>query len=194
MSITAKKITATTVLKGTTPSDALPVISKDFNAAVVDLTSIDARVADLEDGSQSFAEHITDTTESTSTSTGALIVDGGAAIAKSLFLGSAINIAKGNITQTGAITTGVATGAKAAGIITTVSSTLAAGSNAAFIVTNALVTSASSIQLTVDDSASAGLAKLNVQTIGAGVFTVNITNVHAANAFNNVIKIHYLIV
>jgi hypothetical protein len=101
---------------------------------------------------------------------------------------------KGDVTQIGFITTGVATGAKPAGVITTVSSTLAAGTNAAFIVTNGLVTATSVIMLTADDSATAGLAKLNVQTVGAGVFSVNVTNIHGTNAFNNVIKIHYLIV
>lgn len=153
MSITAKKITSTTVLKGVSPSSkALPVMSSDTNPIIDDLTSIDSRVSTLE-----------------------------------------LNVAKSTVTQITAITTGVTINA-AAGVITTVSSTLAAGSNATFIVTNSFVTSASVIMLTVDDSASAGLAKLNVQTVGSGVFSVNITNIHATNAFNNVIKIHFLIV
>lgn len=54
MSITATKITATTVLKGTQPSDALPVISKDYNKVVDDLTDIDSRLAEFEDGDASF--------------------------------------------------------------------------------------------------------------------------------------------
>lgn len=127
------------------------------------------------------------------------IIDGTTSLEEATVTGVAnltggIVAGKGNITQITAITTGVATGAKPAGVITTVSSTLAAGSNATFIVTNGLVTSSSVIMLTVDDSATAGLAKLNVQTVSTGVFSVNITNIHATNAFNNVIKIHYLIV
>ena len=97
---------------------------------------------------------------------------------------------KGTVTQLTAITTGVEVNTPA-GVITTVSSTLAAGSNATFIVTNSHVTATSVILLTPDDSATAGLAKLNVQTVGAGAFSINITNVHSANAFNNVIKIHF---
>lgn len=103
-----------------------------------------------------------------------------------------VTVTKGNVTQITAITTGVTTNA-GAGVITTVSSTLAAGSNATFIVTNSMVTSTSVIMLTVDDSATAGLAKLNVQTVTNGAFSVNITNIHGANAFNNVIKIHFVV-
>jgi hypothetical protein len=102
-------------------------------------------------------------------------------------------ITKSNITQITAITTGV-TVAGTAGVITTVSTTVAAGSNASFTVTAPDCLSTSVVQLTVDDSATAGLAKLNVQTVADGSFVVNITNVHSTNAFNNVIKIHYLIV
>lgn len=54
MSITATKITATSVLKGTIPSDALPVISKDFNKVVDDLTDLDTRLAEYEDGDAPF--------------------------------------------------------------------------------------------------------------------------------------------
>lgn len=102
-------------------------------------------------------------------------------------------ITKGNVTQLTAITTGVTTNASA-GVITTVSSTLAAGSNATFVVTNSKVTSSSVIMLTVDDSATAGLAKVNVQTVTNGAFSINITNIHGTNAFNNVIKIHFLVI
>jgi hypothetical protein len=101
-------------------------------------------------------------------------------------------VTKGTVTQITAITTGVEVNASS-GVITTVSSTLAAGANATFIVTNSAAAADSVIQLTVDDSATAGLAKLNVQAIGAGVFSVNITNIHTANAFNNVMDIHFSI-
>lgn len=50
MSITSTKITAASVLKGSAPAEALPVISKDFNKVVDDLTNIDTRLTDLEDG------------------------------------------------------------------------------------------------------------------------------------------------
>lgn len=101
-------------------------------------------------------------------------------------------LAKGTVTQETSITTGVTLN-KPSGIITTVSTTVAAGSNASFTVTNNFCKSTSVIQLSVDDSATAGLAKLNVQTIDDGSFVVNITNIHGANAFNNIIKIHFVI-
>lgn len=104
-----------------------------------------------------------------------------------------VTITKSNVTQITAITTGV-TVAGTAGRITTVSTTVAAGSNASFTVTAPDCLATSTVILTVDDSATAGLAKLNVQTVADGSFVINITNIHSANAFNNVIKIHYLIV
>lgn len=103
-----------------------------------------------------------------------------------------VSPSSGTVTQLTAITTAVTLN-QPSGVITTVSSTLAAGSNAAFTVTNSYVTASSVIILTPDDSATAGLAKLNVQNIAAGSFKVNITNVHSANAFNNVVKIHFLV-
>lgn len=104
------------------------------------------------------------------------------------FLGKA----RGTVTQLTSITTGVTVNAKT-GVITTVSSTLAAGSNAAFTVTNSEVEEGSVIMLTVDDSATAGLAKLNVESVADGSFDVNVTNIHGSNAFNNVIKVHFVV-
>lgn len=56
MSITAKKITTTTVLAGGSPEKFLPVKSYDHNLVVDDLTSLDARVTDLEDGDVTFVD------------------------------------------------------------------------------------------------------------------------------------------
>tara|TARA_R110000803_G_scaffold16197_5_gene44471 strand:+ start:11072 stop:11224 length:153 start_codon:yes stop_codon:yes gene_type:complete len=39
-----------------------------------------------------------------------------------------------------------------------------------------------------------GLAKLNVQALGAGVFSVNAMNTHTVNAFNSTLYIHFSIV
>ena len=104
-----------------------------------------------------------------------------------------VELTKGTVTQETAITTGV-TIDKPSGVITTVSTTVAALSNAAFIVTNAFCKATSVITLCEDDSATAGFAKANVQTVTDGAFTINISNVHPTNAFNNVIKIHFIIV
>ncbi len=62
----------------------------DTDALRLKLNEIIDVVNDYSDGSQSFAEHITDTTASTSTATGALIVDGGTGIAGALYVGGAI--------------------------------------------------------------------------------------------------------
>lgn len=104
-----------------------------------------------------------------------------------------IVITKSNVTQLTAITTAVVV-AGTTGVITTVSTTVAAGGNASFTVTAPDCLATSTVILTVDDSATAGLAKLNVQTVADGSFVINVTNIHGTNAFNNVIKIHYLIV
>ena len=123
----------------------------------------------------------------------------GAILASPRVLGSKVSeiitavTEKGTVTQNTAITTAVTLN-KQSGVITTVSSTLAAGSNASFTVNNNKCYSDSVVMLTVDDSASAGLAKLNVQSVANGSFVVNITNIHGANASNNVIKIHFTII
>jgi len=103
-----------------------------------------------------------------------------------------VTVTKGNVTQITAITTGVTTNA-GAGVITTVSSTLAAGINGSFKVTNNKVTSTSVIQLTADDKATAGWARVNVQDVANGEFYINVTNIHPTNAFNGIIKIHFVV-
>ena len=96
-----------------------------------------------------------------------------------------------NVTQLTAITTAVTVNAHN-GIITTVSSTLAGGSNAAFTVNNSKVTTASKILLTVDHP-GAGIPVLITEALANGSFDIRIYNVSAATAFNNTLKISYLI-
>ena len=99
----------------------------------------------------------------------------------------------GTVTQTTAITTGVTLNSKT-GVITTVSSTLAAGSNAAFTVTNSEVTTSSVIQLTWANN-GAGIALMSLDAAPAnGSFIIRIHNVHGANAFNNTLLIHYTVI
>lgn len=196
---TANKITSTNHLPGE-GNDRFPVYSKQFNE-LVDV------VNDITDGTSSF-DTISELTDAAGvTIDGVLLKDStvktdtivektsaaGVTLDGTKLKDGGIILVKGVVTQLTGITTGVEVNAPA-GVITTVSSTLAAGSNATFIVTNSFVTETSVVQLTVDDSATAGLAKLNVQTVGNGVFSINVTNIHSANAFNNVLKIHFLIV
>jgi hypothetical protein len=96
-----------------------------------------------------------------------------------------------NVTQTTAISTAVTVNAHN-GIITTVSSTLAGGSNAAFTVNNSKVTTASKILLTVNHP-GAGIPVLITETVTNGSFDIRIYNVSAATAFNNILEISYLI-
>ena len=96
-----------------------------------------------------------------------------------------------NVTQLTAITTAVTVNAHN-GTITTVSSTLAGGSNAAFTVNNSKVTTSSKILLTVDHP-GAGIPVLITEALANGSFDIRIYNVSAATAFNNTLKISYLI-
>jgi hypothetical protein len=96
-----------------------------------------------------------------------------------------------NVTQTTAISTAVTVNAHN-GIITTVSSTFAGGSNAAFTVNNSKVTTASKILLTVNHP-GAGIPVLITETVTNGSFDIRIYNVSAATAFNNILEISYLI-
>ena len=93
-----KKIT-TKNFKPRSAKGALPVKATQFNEAV---DEIEARLDDIEDGTTSVAAHITDTTDTTSGVTGALIVDGGIGIAKALFVNSATD---STTKDTGAIIT-----------------------------------------------------------------------------------------
>lgn len=108
------------------------------------------------------------------------------------FVSYGLVVAKGIVTQITSISTAVTTSGSA-GVITTVSSTLAAGASASFTVTNALATTGSVIGLTIDGSSSTGTAIVSVKNVANGSFQVTITNVHATAAFNNVIRIHYTI-
>ena len=114
------------------------------------------------------------------------------------FLSLAINTAplqavydSANVTQLTAISTAVTVNAHN-GIITTVSSTLAAGSDVAFTVNNSKVSSTSKILLTVDHP-GAGIPVLITENLANGIFSIRIYNVSTANAFNNFLKISYFI-
>ena len=96
----------------------------------------------------------------------------------------------GNVTQLSAITTAVTVNAHN-GIITTVSSILVGSSNAAFTVNNSKVTTASKILLTVNHP-GAGIPVLITEALTNGSFDIRIYNV-SATAFNNILKISYLI-
>ena len=99
-----------------------------------------------------------------------------------------------NVTQGTSITTGVTVNALN-GIITTVSSTLAANARTSFTVTNPNVVAGSKILVSVQyDEAATGIPVVGVSDIAAGSFKVVLSNGAGVAALNNVVKVHYLII
>ena len=99
-----------------------------------------------------------------------------------------------NVTQDTSITTGVTVNALN-GVITTVSSTLAANTKASFIVTNSNVLAGSKLLVSVEyDEAATGIPVVGVADIATGSFKVVLSNGAGVDALNNVVKVHYLII
>jgi len=98
-----------------------------------------------------------------------------------------------NVTQITSITTAVTVNALN-GIVTTVSSILAANAKTFFTVTNPNVLAGSKILVSVEyDEAATGIPVVGVSDIAAGSFKVVLSNGGSA-ALNNVVKVHYLII
>lgn len=111
----------------------------------------------------------------------------------SLDVNGHITLAKSNVTQLTNITTGVAT-TTGAGVITTVSSTLAANSTTSFVVSNPHVSSSSVVMLTINNySGNTGLPGVRVQSVSSGQFNVVLSNAHDSAALNGIVKIGYLV-
>ena len=80
------------------------------------------------------------------------------------------------------------------GVITTVSSTLAANANTFFTVNNSNVTATSRIIVSAQYyEAATGIVVLSVSDIAAGSFKVVISNGGNA-ALNNVVRVHFMII
>lgn len=109
MSTTAKKITTTTVLKGTTPANALPVISNDFNPVIDDILDLENRVDAIEGGTVTLVDIVlSSTVDATSKDTGSFITEGGIGIEKAIFAGGKItttDTTESTSTSTGSIIT-----------------------------------------------------------------------------------------
>jgi len=98
-----------------------------------------------------------------------------------------------NATQLTSITTAVTVDAHN-GIITTVSSTLAAATEAVFTVNNPVVTATSRVIVSVEyDEATNGFPLANVADIANGSFKVVLLNAGAA-ALAGVVKIHFIVI
>ena len=99
----------------------------------------------------------------------------------------------GSVTQLTSITTTVTVNSYN-GIITTVSSTLAANAKTSFTVFNDKVTADSKVLLTVQyGGAAAGIPSLILGTVQAGSFGVTIGNGGNA-ALNNVVRVHFMVI
>jgi hypothetical protein len=99
----------------------------------------------------------------------------------------------GTVTQLTSISTAVTLNTFN-GVITTVSSTLAANAKASFNVNNDNVTADSRILVSVQyPGAAASFPVVSTGTIGAGFFSVTIANAGGA-ALNNVVRVHFMII
>lgn len=99
-----------------------------------------------------------------------------------------------NVTQGTSITTGVTVNALN-GVITTVSSTLAANAKTSFTVTNPKVLPGSKILVSVEyDEAATGIPVVGVADIALGSFKVVLSNGAGVAALNAIVKVHYMII
>lgn len=108
-----------------------------------------------------------------------------------------ISIEKSNVTQLTAITSGV-TCAGNAGIISTVSSTLAAGSSTSFTVTNPRARASSLVLANiVGYTGNAGHPLVRVSSVTSGSYSLTLTNMFDAatsgSALNGVVRIGYAV-
>ena len=99
---------------------------------------------------------------------------------------------KGTVTQASSITTGV-TLSNANGVVTTVSSTLAADTSANFTITNTKVTTASNIQVSATYAGTQGAVAVNVVSVSSGSFVLKVLNLSSTQALNAAIKINFLV-
>lgn len=97
------------------------------------------------------------------------------------------------VTQATSITTGVTINA-ISGAITTVSQTIAAGSEATFTVTNNKVAATDVVVVCLKSTSSAGGPFIvAVTAVASGSFDITITNTHATTAGNNTLVINFLV-
>jgi hypothetical protein len=97
------------------------------------------------------------------------------------------------VTQLTSITTGV-TCSNYSGVITTVSQTVAAGAEAEFTVTNTLVRATDVVVACIKTHTSAGEFIVGVSAVANGSFKLRLTNLHSANAGNNVLVINFVVI
>lgn len=98
----------------------------------------------------------------------------------------------GTVTQATSITTGVTLNGLS-GRVTTVASTLAAGAEATFTVTNSSVAATDVVSVSTT-YAGAGTVQVFCSKVAAGSFDITITNHHAANALDAAVVINFVVI
>ena len=96
------------------------------------------------------------------------------------------------VTQLTSISTGVTCNAYS-GVITTVSQTVAAGAEAEFTVTNDKVAATDIIVPVIKTHTSQGSFHVGINQVAAGSFKVQLSNMHATLAGNNVLVISFIV-
>lgn len=100
---------------------------------------------------------------------------------------------RGTVTQATSITTGVTLNNRS-GAITTVSTTLAAGAEAEFVVTNSTVGANDVVIANLAATTSAGTPAVVVSRVAAGSFTLQVQNLHATAALDNTLVINFVVI
>lgn len=119
-------------------------------------------------------------------------------IKSGLFVTQADAILNGRIAGDGAAVTQITTRATGVeinaicGQITTDNTSLAAGAEATFVVTNSFVAATDVIVLSTS-TITTGTPVANVTDVGAGVFSITVTNLHAATADTSADVINFLV-
>jgi len=96
------------------------------------------------------------------------------------------------VTQGTNITTGVTCNAYS-GVITTVSQTVAAAGEAEFTVTNSKVAATDVVVACIKTHTSAGSFIVATSAVAAGSFKLQLTNLHASSAGDNVLVINFIV-
>lgn len=97
------------------------------------------------------------------------------------------------VTQGTNITTGVTCNAYS-GVITTVSQTVAAAGEAEFTVTNSKVAATDVVVACIKTHTSAGSFIVATSAVADGSFKLQLTNLHASTAGNNVLVINFIVI
>ena len=131
------------------------------------------------------------TNNSTSSTTGAVTIDGGLGVAKDIQLGGSLIFSnKGSVSKATSASTGVTLNTSA-GKITTVNQAVAAHGTVTFTVTNSFCLS-SSLILTSSTGTGNGSPLIETRDITNGSFKIKITN-SASTGMTNQVKIAFIV-